>query len=140
MNKNVLDFNDLNAAVVNQIQDFLGQKVEFLLVSATVGDPNNGNRGVVGKTAYLEPQFLPVIPKIVAGEKTYVVTFTVDESQGIPGAVIVRNRHLAQFYLKSITIENFPGKGRIHFDCNSWVYNADKYSYDRIFFANQASL
>ncbi|KAK8949453.1 putative linoleate 9S-lipoxygenase 5 [Platanthera zijinensis] len=140
MNKNVLDFNDFNAAILNQIQDFLGQKVEFVLVSATVGDPNNGNRGVVGKPAYLEPQLLPVVPKIVAGEKTYVVTFTVDENQGIPGAVIVRNRHLAQFYLKSITIENFPGKGRIHFDCNSWVYNADKYSYDRIFFANYSYL
>ncbi|CAL9078560.1 unnamed protein product, partial [Musa textilis] len=24
----------------------------------------------------------------------------------------------------------------IHFVCNSWVYSADKYKYDRVFFAN----
>ncbi|XP_020580260.1 probable linoleate 9S-lipoxygenase 3 [Phalaenopsis equestris] len=140
MNKNVLDLNDFNAAIVNQIQDFLGQKVEFRLASATVGDPNNGNRGVVGPPACVEPSLLPVVPKIIAGEKTYWVTFIVNESEGIPGAVIVKNRHLAQFFLKSITIENFPGKGRIYFDCNSWVYNSNKYSYDRIFFANNPYL
>ncbi|KAL0924749.1 hypothetical protein M5K25_005604 [Dendrobium thyrsiflorum] len=140
MNKSVLDLNGVNAAILDQIHDFLGQKVEFRLVSATVGDPNNGNRGVVGPPAYLAPLTLPVIPKLDAGEKTYVVKFIVGESQGIPGAVIVRNRHRKQFYLKSITIENFPGKGRIHFDCNSWVYSTDKYSYDRIFFANNSYL
>lgn len=40
MNKSLLDLNDINAAIINQIQDFLGQKVEFRLVSATVGDPS----------------------------------------------------------------------------------------------------
>ncbi|XP_020571523.1 probable linoleate 9S-lipoxygenase 5 [Phalaenopsis equestris] len=140
MDKNVLSLNDFNASVLNQIQDFLGHKVELRLVSSTVGDPNNGNRGVVGEAANLEPPPFSLIPKIVAGESIFSATFIINESQGIPGAIIVKNQHLAEFYLKSITIENFPGKGRIHFGCNSWVYNADKYSYDRIFFANDSYL
>lgn len=139
MDKNVLSLNDFNASVLNNIQDFLGQNVELRLVSATVGDPNNG-RGVVGAVANLEPPPLSIIPKIVAGESTYSATFIIDESQGIPGAILVKNEHLAEFYLKSITIDNFPGKGRIHFDCNSWVYNHRKYDYERIFFANDSYL
>ncbi|KAL0924748.1 hypothetical protein M5K25_005603 [Dendrobium thyrsiflorum] len=175
MNKNLLQLNDINAAINNKIHDFLGKKVEFLLVSATVGDPSpfslkklsyeliylklrpasgdvnlctlftlsytdNGNRGVVGPPAYLETVQYSVVPELFACEKTYVVNFIVEESEGIPGAVIVRNRHRHQFYLNSITLENFPGQGRIHFDCKSWVYKTSKYSYDRIFFANNSYL
>lgn len=94
---------------------------------------------MVGAVANLEPPPFSLIPKMVAGESIYSATFIIDESQGIPGAILVKNEHLAEFYLKSITIENFPGKGRIHFECNSWVYNARRYDYDRIFFANDVS-
>ena len=79
------------------------------------------------------------LPSLVAGESEFGVTFKYNASQGIPGAIIVKNKHLDQFFLKSITIEDFPGKGRIHFVCNSWVYNVNKYTYDRIFFANDVS-
>ncbi|KAI0524986.1 hypothetical protein KFK09_004376 [Dendrobium nobile] len=140
MDKNVLSLNDFNASILNQIQDFVGQSVELRLISATVGDPNKANRGVVGEPANLERPPLSFIPKLIAGETLYEAHFIVDESLGIPGAIIVKNRHLAEFYLKSITIDDFPGKGRIHFDCNSWVYNANKYDYDRIFFANDTYL
>ncbi|PKU74323.1 probable linoleate 9S-lipoxygenase 5 [Dendrobium catenatum] len=131
VDKKVLSLNILNASVPNHIEEFLGQNVELRLVSATVGDHKNGNRGVIGAAAHLE-----IIPKIVPFQKIYGATFIIDKRQGIPGAIIVKNQNLTEFYLKSITLENFPGKGRIHFDCNSWVYNANKYDYDRIFFAN----
>ncbi|KAK8931220.1 putative linoleate 9S-lipoxygenase 3 [Platanthera zijinensis] len=65
------------------------------------------------------------------------VMFHVKESEGIPRAVIVKNLHLVEFFLKSITIHDFPViKGPIHFDCNSWVYNVGKYTYNRVFFSN----
>uniref|UniRef100_A0A7N2L4T2 Lipoxygenase n=1 Tax=Quercus lobata TaxID=97700 RepID=A0A7N2L4T2_QUELO len=33
-----------------------------------------------------------------------------------------------------------PGQGRVHFVCNSWVYPADKYGKDRVFFSNKTYL
>ncbi|XP_065044482.1 linoleate 9S-lipoxygenase 6-like [Musa acuminata AAA Group] len=138
MPKNVLDFNDLAGNVIDALFDILGQNVTFQLVSATVGDPNNGNRGVVGSPASL--QYLGRLPSLAAGESRFSVTFQWEENKGIPGAVIVKNKHATQFFLKTLTLDNFPGKGRIHFVCNSWVYPANKYRYDRIFFANTTYL
>nr|XP_009406046.1 PREDICTED: linoleate 9S-lipoxygenase 6-like [Musa acuminata subsp. malaccensis] len=138
MPKNVLDFNDLAGNVIDGLFDILGQNVTFQLVSATVGDPNNGNRGVVGSPASL--QYLGRLPSLAAGESRFSVTFQWEENKGIPGAVIVKNKHATQFFLKTLTLDNFPGKGRIHFVCNSWVYPANNYRYDRIFFANTTYL
>ena len=98
---------------------------------------DNGNRGVVGSPASL--QYLGRLPSLAAGESRFSVTFQWEENKGIPGAVIVKNKHATQFFLKTLTLDNFPGKGRIHFVCNSWVYPANKYRYDRIFFANTVS-
>lgn len=96
----------------------------------------NGNRGVVGEKAYLE-DFVRKLTSIAAGESTFRVTFKWEEKHGVPGAVIVVNRHSSQFFLKSITLKEFPGEGRIFFVCNSWVYPRDKYNYKRVFFANK---
>ncbi|CAL9056132.1 unnamed protein product, partial [Musa banksii] len=74
------------------------------------------------------------------GESRFSVTFQWEENKGIPGAVIVKNKHATQFFLKTLALDNFPGKGRIHFVCNSWVYPANNYRYDRIFFANTTYL
>ncbi|XP_020277193.1 linoleate 9S-lipoxygenase 6-like [Asparagus officinalis] len=139
MKKNVLDLTNFAGTILDEVAEFLGQSVSFQLVSSNVGDPNNGNRGVVGEPAYLEQSILN-LPSIVAGESAFDIKFKHNESQGIPGAIIVKNHHLDQFYLKSITLEDFPGRGRIHFVCNSWVYNTTKYTYDRIFFANDVYL
>lgn len=40
MKKNVLDFNDLTASLLDRMHEILGQGVTFQLVSATVGDPS----------------------------------------------------------------------------------------------------
>ncbi|RWW54072.1 hypothetical protein BHE74_00039373 [Ensete ventricosum] len=98
-------------------------------------DFDNGNRGVVGEEAHLE-QHITSLPSLAAGETAYHVTFHCEEENGIPGAVIVKNKLSSEFFLKTLTLEDFPGKGRIHFVCNSWVYPAGKYKYDRVFFAN----
>ncbi|KAK6911552.1 Lipoxygenase, C-terminal, partial [Dillenia turbinata] len=52
----------------------------------------------------------------------------------------MKNLHHSEFYLKSVTLEDVPGHGRIQFVCNSWVYPAKHYNYDRIFFSNQTYL
>ncbi len=75
---------------------------------------------------------------MIAGESAFKVTFEWDEEEiGIPEAFLIRNNHHSEFYLKSLTLQDVPGHGRIHFVCNSWVYPADKYKYDRVFFSNK---
>jgi hypothetical protein len=63
---------------------------------------------------------------------------------GTPGAFIVRNKHMNEFFLKSLSLtlpDNSSGnKTQVFFPCNSWVYNEKKYQCNRIFFSNQAFL
>ncbi|XP_031499214.1 probable linoleate 9S-lipoxygenase 5 [Nymphaea colorata] len=126
--KNVLDFNDM-----------LGHRVSLQLVSAVQADPENETRPRVGEPAFLEDW--PKLPAAVAvRDTTFKVEFYLDEEFGTPGAFIIRNLHKSEFYLKTMTLQNVPGKGKVHFACYSWVYPADKYKYDRVFFANQSYL
>lgn len=93
-------------------------------------------KGKLGKPAYLEDWITTLTP-LTADEVAFKVTFEWDEEIGIPGAFLIRNDHPSQFYLRTVTLENVPHHGDIHFVCNSWIYNADKYQKDRVFFANK---
>ncbi|KAH0784553.1 hypothetical protein KY290_004151 [Solanum tuberosum] len=141
MKKNVLDFTDIKASAVDEVVEFLGKKVSFQLISSSVhDDPENGSEGKRSNPAYLE-NWLTNITPIIAGESTFSVTFDWDRNEfGVPGAFIIKNFHLNEFFLKSLTLEHVPNHGKIHFVCNSWVYPAFRYKSDRIFFANQAYL
>ncbi|WKA02866.1 hypothetical protein VitviT2T_021017 [Vitis vinifera] len=139
MKKNVLDFNDFNASVLDRVHELLGQGVSLQLVSAVHGDPANGLQGKLGKPAYLE-DWITTITSLTAGESAFKVTFDWDEEIGEPGAFIIRNNHHSEFYLRTLTLEDVPGRGRIHFVCNSWVYPAKHYKTDRVFFTNQTYL
>ncbi|MFS7986151.1 putative linoleate 13S-lipoxygenase [Helianthus anomalus] len=97
-------------------------------------------RGKLGKPAILEDWISTVSPLITAGESTNEVTFDWDEEIGLPGGFLVQNLHHSEFYLMTLTLENVPGHGKVHFVCNSWVYPAKNYTKDRIFFANKAYL
>ncbi|KAH0784555.1 hypothetical protein KY290_004153 [Solanum tuberosum] len=102
--------------------------------------PQNGVEGKRSNPAYLEDWLTHITP-IIAGESTFSVTFDWDHKEfGVPGAFIINNFHLNEFFLKSLTLEDVPNRGNIHFVCNSWVYPAFRYKSDRIFFANQAYL
>ncbi|XP_049351540.1 linoleate 9S-lipoxygenase B isoform X1 [Solanum verrucosum] len=139
MKKNVLGFTDISASVVDGVADLLDQKVSIQLISGSV----NAADGLVGKRsnpAYLESWLTHITP-IIAGESTFSVTFDWDHKEfGVPGAFIIKNLHLNEFFLKSLTLEDVPNHGNIHFVCNSWVYPSFRYKSDRIFFSNQAYL
>ncbi|VAI36457.1 unnamed protein product [Triticum turgidum subsp. durum] len=138
--KNALDFNDLGATVMDNVTEFLGRGVTCQLISSTIVDSNNGNRGKVGAEASLE-QWITSLPFITVGENKFSVNFdwAVDKL-GVPGAIIVKNNHASEFFLKTITLDNVPGHGKVVFVANSWVYPQAKYRYSRVFFANDTYL
>ncbi|KAK4273458.1 hypothetical protein QN277_021855 [Acacia crassicarpa] len=139
MKKNVLDLNDLGASVVDRLHELVGDKVSLRLISSDNVDSGNGLKGKLGTPAYLEDWFTTITP-LTADEVAFKVTFEWDKEIGTPGAFLIRNDHPSEFFLRTLTLENVPGHGVIHFVCNSWVYNADKYKTDRIFFANKTFL
>ncbi|CAB4285327.1 unnamed protein product [Prunus armeniaca] len=121
MKKNVLDLNDLTASVLDRVGELVGKAVSLQFISSVNGDPEKGSPGKVGKPAYLE-NWITTITPLTAGDSAFDITFDWDEEIG------------------TLTLEDVPGEGQIHFVCNSWVYPADKYKKDRIFFANKTYL
>jgi linoleate 9S-lipoxygenase len=101
---------------------------------------DNGNRGRVGAEANLE-QWLTSLPSLTTGESKFGVTFDWEVGKlGVPGAIIVKNHHSSEFFLKTITLDDVPGRGTLTFVANSWVYPQSKYRYNRVFFTNDVSL
>jgi linoleate 9S-lipoxygenase len=96
----------------------------------------------VGAEAELEQWLTASFPSLTTGESKFGLTFdNWDESKlGVPGAVVVKNYHDNEFFLKTITLDDVPGRGKLTFVANSWVYPAAKYSYSRVFFANDVSI
>ncbi|KAJ1286609.1 hypothetical protein BS78_03G365300 [Paspalum vaginatum] len=140
MRKNVLDVNSVAGSVVDGISEFLGRGVTCQLISSTVVDPNNGNRGKVGAEASLE-QWLLNPPPLLASENQFKVTFDWEVAKhGVPGAIIVKNNHASEFFLKTVTLDDVPGRGTVVFVANSWVFPQSKYRYSRVFFANDTYL
>ncbi|KAF7033947.1 hypothetical protein CFC21_045011 [Triticum aestivum] len=133
----VLDLGDFHSSLLDGAQKLLDKDdgICFHLVSATLPDPSKGNRGWVGRPAHLQ-EMVVTNKSTAAGESVFTVTFDSDESQGIPGAVIVRNSHRSEFLLKTLTIDSVPGKRTVVFVANSWIYPND----DRVFFANDTYL
>ncbi|XP_021817418.1 probable linoleate 9S-lipoxygenase 5 isoform X2 [Prunus avium] len=137
MKKNVLDLNDFKASVLDRVHELLGKAVSLRLISSVKGDP--GFQGKLGKPAYLEDWITTIAP-LTAGESAFKVTFDWEDEIGVPGAFLIINNHHTEFFLKTVTLEDVPGEGRVHFVCNSWVYPAEKYTKDRVFFVNKTFL
>uniref|UniRef100_A0A1J3GJI6 Lipoxygenase n=1 Tax=Noccaea caerulescens TaxID=107243 RepID=A0A1J3GJI6_NOCCA len=142
MKKNVLDFKDAVASLLDRIHELLGRRVSLHLISSLQPDPANEKRGRLGKAAYLEKWVTKIKTSVTAEETAFGVTFDWDESMGPPAAFVIKNHHCSQFYLKSLTLRNFPGGegGPVLFVCNSWIYPNHRYSSDRVFFSNKAYL
>ncbi|KAH0903957.1 hypothetical protein HID58_043460 [Brassica napus] len=142
MKKNLLDFKDTMASLLDRIHELLGRRVSLHLISSLQPDPDkpaNEKRGRLGKAAHLEKWVTKIKTSVTAEETAFGVTFDWDESMGPPAAFVIKNQHRSQFYLKSLTLRNSQG-GAIHFVCNSWIYPSHRYRSDRVFFSNQAYL
>ncbi|KAL4588334.1 hypothetical protein LXL04_001218 [Taraxacum kok-saghyz] len=139
MKKNVLDLNDFGASIIDRVYDFFGKRISIKLISENHFESSNGSNGEIGKAAVLEDWVTKATP-MAAGEASFSVTFEWEESMGVPGAFVIKNEHHSQFYLKTLTLERVPGHGVVRFVCNSWVYPAHRYKYERVFFANKAYL
>ncbi|KAF3640244.1 hypothetical protein T459_08089 [Capsicum annuum] len=139
MKKNVLDLTDVGASFLDRVHEVFGKGVSLQLISADHAEPGNGCKGKLGKPAFLE-NWVSTLTSISAGDATFNVTFDWDESMGFPGAFIIKNYHHSQLYLRTVVLEDVPGHGQLHFVCNSWVYPAHRYKYNRVFFANKTYL
>ncbi|CAD6266679.1 unnamed protein product [Miscanthus lutarioriparius] len=133
---NVVLMRSIAGAIKDGLGELVGCHVTCQLISSTVADPNNGNRGKVCAEAILK-KWLRNPPPLRASEEQFRVTFNWEvEKHGIPGAIIVKNNHASEFFLKTITLDDVPGHGTIVFVANSWVYPQSKYRYNRVFFTN----
>ncbi|KAJ6413969.1 hypothetical protein OIU84_006720 [Salix udensis] len=117
------------------------RKLNFLLTEVDCGAPfvENGLKEKLGKPANLE-RWRAANDSLIASETSFEVNFDWEEDIGVPVALLIRNNHHSEFYLKTVTLEDVPGQGRFHFVCNSWIYPAKRYSYDRIFFTSKTCL
>uniref|UniRef100_A0A7N2LWR0 Lipoxygenase n=1 Tax=Quercus lobata TaxID=97700 RepID=A0A7N2LWR0_QUELO len=138
MKKNyVLCCKNIIASFIDRIYELLGKRVSMQLISSVHPDPENVLQGKLGEVAHLEKWR---ITPLAAVETVFTISYVWDESMGVPEAFIVRNHHHSQFYLKTVTLEDVPWHGRVHFVCNSWVYPAHHYRYNRVFFSNKTYL
>ncbi|AET01652.2 putative linoleate 9S-lipoxygenase [Medicago truncatula] len=146
MQKNVFDIDSLTSAtspaglikgVINLVHGIISyiidtyimaSSVDLRLISSTSADESG--KGKVGKETSLN----------VAGQSEFDVHFKWDSDMGIPGAFYIKNRKQREFFLVSLTLEDVPNHGTINFVCNSWIYNAQNYKTERIFFANKTYL
>ncbi|KAJ6354057.1 hypothetical protein OIU76_002980 [Salix suchowensis] len=99
----------------------------------------NGLKEKLGKPANLE-RWTAANDSLIASETSFEVNFDWEEDIGVPVALLIRNNHHSEFYLKTVTLEDVPGQGRFHFVCNSWIYPTKRYKYDRIFFTSKTCL
>ncbi|XP_021852191.2 probable linoleate 9S-lipoxygenase 5 isoform X1 [Spinacia oleracea] len=104
-----------------------------------VTDPENDLKGKLGRRTYLKEE-ITKLTGLGDGETAFRVRFNWNEEVALPGALIIRNEHSSEFYLRTVTLEGAPSHGKIHFLCNSWVYPSHCYQKDRVFFSNKTYL
>ncbi|KAH9326858.1 hypothetical protein KI387_007036 [Taxus chinensis] len=131
----VVAVNDAIATTSDVVSELAGQRVFLYLVSSNQIDQATGTGKRGEKTALTwDPVDLPV-PQ----EKRSSITFKWKSELGVPGALLVKNLHRNEFFLKSVKLFAVPGKlPELRFYCKSWIYPFDKV--ERVFFSTQSHL
>lgn len=130
---------DLKEALVKQLDnltDMIGRNVVLQIVSTEIDPRKRGPKKSV--EAVLKDWAKK--SKVKAERVNYMAEFVVDSNFGVPGAILVTNKHQKEFFLESITLEGLAC-GPVHFPCNSWVQSSkDLPLGKRIFFHNKPYL
>ncbi len=79
----------------------------------------------------------PALEGAAVQNVVFQMRFTVARKFGVPGAIIVHNRHPNEFLLISFDLE-LPDRSTAHYVTDSWVYNTENTD-GRIFFRNKVS-
>ncbi|KAL6511359.1 Lox9p [Orobanche hederae] len=118
--KNKMDVTDVGTSLLDRIYELFGKGISLQLISSRCADPVlKYEKRDARKEAYLEDWVSKLTSLNAEDHATYNVTFDWDESLGVPGALIVKNQHHSQLYLKTVTLEDVPGHGPVHFICDS---------------------
>ena len=94
----------------------------------------------MGKETFLNGP-LTSLPTLGDKHASYGIAFEWDpRHKGIPGAFFIQNYTQDEIFLVSLTLEDVATHEITNFVCNSWIYNAEKYQTERIFFANKVRI
>ncbi|XP_074312002.1 linoleate 13S-lipoxygenase 2-1, chloroplastic-like [Silene latifolia] len=77
-----------------------------------------------------------LIPKGL-NEVKYEAKFHVNDNFGKLGAVLLKNEHSKELYVKTIVIMGLP-EGTVEVTCNSWIASSHDNREKRVFFTNQS--
>ncbi|GLJ05608.1 hypothetical protein SUGI_0021070 [Cryptomeria japonica] len=132
------DVTDYSATVADTVSELLGQKVFLQLVSSDKIDQDTGT----GKKGAEKSISWSPLDGPVAGDSQFSVTFTWKSELGVPGALLVKNAHPREFFLKSLTLSAVTGKiPALRFCCNSWIYPYYLFNQiARVFFSTRSHL
>ncbi|KAG7025897.1 Linoleate 13S-lipoxygenase 3-1, chloroplastic, partial [Cucurbita argyrosperma subsp. argyrosperma] len=134
-NKNKEDFKETIFKHLDAFTDRIGQNVVLQLISTEIDPRRNAPKR--SKEAVLKDWSKKT--NVKAERVNYIAEFVLTSDFGEPGAITILNKHQQEFFLETITIEQFASDP-IHFPCNSWIQSRKDHPAKRIFFSNKPYL
>ncbi|XP_038898250.1 linoleate 13S-lipoxygenase 3-1, chloroplastic-like [Benincasa hispida] len=134
-NKNKEDIKETIVKHLDAFTDRIGQNVVLQLISTEIDPKTNAPKK--SNEAVLKDWSKKT--NLKAERVNYIAEFLLTSDFGEPGAITITNKHQQEFFLETITIEQFASDP-IHFPCNSWVQSRKDHPAKRIFFSNKPYL
>lgn len=134
-NKNKEDIKETIFKHLDAFTDKIGQNVVLQLISTEIDPRTNSPK----KSSEAVLKDWSKKSNVKAERVNYTAEFLLTSDFGEPGAITITNKHQQEFFLETITIEQFASDP-IHFPCNSWVQSRKDHPAKRIFFSNKPYL